>query len=422
MIQIDGISKRYQLRRESHDTLRGMITHRFQNLWKGRKSTSLRKTENYFWALKEVTFDVSEGEVIGIIGRNGAGKSTLLKILSRITPPTQGCVRLKGRVASLLEVGTGFHPELTGRENIFLNGTILGMSRMEIEKKLDEIVAFSEIEKFLDTPIKHYSSGMYVRLAFSVAAHLEPEILIVDEILAVGDVEFQRKSFSKITDIATSGRTVLFVSHNMAAMANLCNRAIVMDEGKSVYIGDAKRAIGFYLDTVKAPPQAISLRDRMDRKGNGIIRFVDLHLRNECGNEINGALMSGDHFSIQLDYCSDNQEQTNPLVAVSLQDTTGVCCLYISTELLGIEIGKVGKCGSFFFDIPRLPLAAGSYSMNLWVSFSREPSDWITNAYVLEVENGDFYGSGRIVPNTHSKFLIDYSFFHELKLGGIVND
>jgi lipopolysaccharide transport system ATP-binding protein len=202
-----------------------------------------------FWALKDVSFEVKRGEVVGIIGRNGAGKSTLLKILSRITEPTEGRVTLRGRVASLLEVGTGFHPELTGRENIFLNGAILGMSKAEIRKKFDEIVAFAEVERFLDTPVKRYSSGMYVRLAFAVAAHLEPEILVVDEVLAVGDAEFQKKCLGKMKDVATGGRTVLFVSHNMGAVQSLCSHGIVLNEGKVQYQGTARQAADLYRES-----------------------------------------------------------------------------------------------------------------------------------------------------------------------------
>jgi lipopolysaccharide transport system ATP-binding protein len=213
-------------------------------------SSHLHSEVENFWALKNVSFEVKQGEVVGVIGRNGAGKSTLLKILSRITEPTEGRITIRGRVASLLEVGTGFHPELTGRENVYLNGAILGMSRAEIRAKFDEIVAFAEVEKFLDTPVKRYSSGMYVRLAFAVAAHLEPEILIVDEVLAVGDIEFQRKCLGKMHDVATGGRTVLFVSHNMAAITSLTEKAALMQAGSCVFFGETQEAVGKYLSSI----------------------------------------------------------------------------------------------------------------------------------------------------------------------------
>lgn len=236
-IRVSGVSKRYEIGKAKDGSLRGTLSSLF-------KSGANQKDE--FWALKDVSFEVKKGEVIGIIGKNGAGKSTLLKILSQITKPTEGRIEINGRVASLLEVGTGFHPELTGRENVYLNGTILGMTRKEVESKFDEIVAFSGVEKFIDTPVKHYSSGMYVRLAFAVAAHLEPEILIIDEVLAVGDAEFQKKCLGKMKDVAGEGRTVLFVSHNMGAVKNLCHRAILLKNGQLNFMGGVEDVIKNY--------------------------------------------------------------------------------------------------------------------------------------------------------------------------------
>lgn len=241
-IIVENLSKRYRIGHAPQaDTLRDALTGGVRALWTRWRGAS--RTEEDFWALRDVSFRVEPGEVVGIIGRNGAGKSTLLKILSRITEPTKGRITLQGRVASLLEVGTGFHPELTGRENIFLNGAILGMSRVEIRKKFDEIVAFAEVERFLDTPVKRYSSGMYVRLAFAVAAHLEPEILIVDEVLAVGDAAFQEKCLRKIRTVAQGGRTVLFVTHNLATMQALCSRAIFLSSGTIDFDGQPSTAV-----------------------------------------------------------------------------------------------------------------------------------------------------------------------------------
>jgi len=247
-IEVTGLSKRYVIEHESrHDSLRDTLHHTARKLWRRFRWGTGFETEE-FWALRDIGFSVQPGDVIGIVGRNGAGKSTLLKILSRITEPTAGSVRLRGRVASLLEVGTGFHPDLTGRENIFLNGAILGMSRAEIRRKFDEIVAFAEIERFLDTPVKRYSSGMYVRLAFAVAAHLEPEILIVDEVLAVGDAEFQDKCLGKMESIARQdARTVLFVSHNMAAVSRFCRRTILLEQGRLAFDGPTDEAVHRYL-------------------------------------------------------------------------------------------------------------------------------------------------------------------------------
>ncbi len=249
-VKLENIGKKYTIyhqNREKYQTLRDTIAAKFGNLF-DKKKLSPKKED--FWALKEINFEIKEGDKVGIIGRNGAGKSTLLKILSRITEPTTGKFTVRGRVASLLEVGTGFHPELTGRENIYLNGSILGMTRNEIKKKFDEIVAFSEVEKFLDTPVKRYSSGMYVRLAFSVAAHLEPEILIVDEVLAVGDASFQKKCLGKMGEIGEGGRTVLFVSHNMEAISRLCNSAILLKNGQIDNYGDTENVIKYYMSNL----------------------------------------------------------------------------------------------------------------------------------------------------------------------------
>ena len=237
-ISILNLSKRYSIGKRKESSLRSTLASVF------KKNNG---SNDSFWALKNISFDINKGDIIGVIGRNGAGKSTLLKVLSKITQPTEGRIEINGRVASLLEVGTGFHPELTGRENIYLNGTLLGMTRKEVAEKLEEIVEFSGVRKFIDTPVKHYSSGMYVRLAFSVAAHLEPEILIIDEVLAVGDAEFQKKCLGKMEDVAGEGRTVIFVSHDLAAVKSLCNKGVVLDNGKVVCYNQIKKAINSYL-------------------------------------------------------------------------------------------------------------------------------------------------------------------------------
>lgn len=247
IIEVRHISKRYNIKNQQpYLTLRDSLSNMFRN-----PKRLFTKEEDYFWALSNLSFDVNKGEILGIIGKNGAGKSTLLKIISRITPPTKGIIKLRGRMASLLEVGTGFHPELTGRENIYLNGAILGMTRRDISNKFDEIVSFSEIDNFLDMPVKHYSSGMYTRLAFSVAAHLDPEILMVDEVLSVGDAAFQKKSLGKMRDVSNIGRTILFVSHNLSAIANLCNKVVYLKNGKIIKIGPPNSVIETYLEDIK---------------------------------------------------------------------------------------------------------------------------------------------------------------------------
>jgi lipopolysaccharide transport system ATP-binding protein len=262
-IKVEGLGKKYLLRhqaggRHRYVALRDVLAGKFKGLLSRKPDGGNSKVEE-FWALKDVSFEIKPGEAVGIIGRNGAGKSTLLKLLSRITEPTEGRIELAGRVASLLEVGTGFHPELTGRENIFLNGAILGMHRAEIKQKFDEIVAFAEVEKFLDTPVKHFSSGMYMRLAFAVAAHLEPEILIVDEVLAVGDIEFQKKCLAKMDDVSHSGRTILFVSHNMDAILRLCSRAILLQAGRVLEAGPVQPVVTRYTTIQLSQPTRVDL-------------------------------------------------------------------------------------------------------------------------------------------------------------------
>src|SRR5690348_4692770 len=307
IISVQNLSKRYVVghrkERSEHLALRDVMVQEMRNA--ARKATDVFRgrqvvqgdTLEEFWALRDVTFEVRQGEVLGIIGRNGAGKSTLLKLLSRITEPTTGRITLRGRVASLLEVGTGFHPELTGRENIYLNGAILGMTRVEIRKKFDEIVAFAEVERFLDTPVKRYSSGMYVRLAFAVAAHLEPEILVVDEVLAVGDVEFQRKCLGKMRDVASKeDRTVLFVSHNMAAVQSLCHSAILLTDGHCTEKGRTHAIVQKYLKEMNRLA-IMPLSQRVDREGSGDLRFVSVTLEGRHKSEV-AAFQCGDEATL----------------------------------------------------------------------------------------------------------------------------
>jgi lipopolysaccharide transport system ATP-binding protein len=290
MIHVEGIGKRYRLGQSiRHDTLRDAIMHRFRGS-RGSQNSLERGFEEPFWALKDVSFEVSEGEVVGIIGKNGAGKSTLLKILSRITPPTKGRVRLRGRVASLLEVGTGFHPELSGRENIYMNGAILGMRRQEIREKFDEIVSFAEVEKFLDTPVKRYSSGMYVRLAFAVAAHLEPEILLVDEVLAVGDAEFQKKALGKMSRVVEQGRTVLFVSHNMAAVSRLCGKGILLEGGSIKLEGRSDQVVHAYLTSNHQGSAHRRWDEISEAPGDDVVRLREVSVHDERGEQ-------SDHFN-----------------------------------------------------------------------------------------------------------------------------
>lgn len=281
IVRVEGLSKQYFLgsRESAYDTLRESVVEAMRSPLKRLRTANGQRNRETIWALQNVSFEVAPGEVLGIIGRNGAGKSTLLKVLSRITQPTSGRVELFGRVASLLEVGTGFHPELTGRENIYLNGAVLGMKRTDIERKFDQIVEFSELEKFLDTPVKRYSSGMYMRLAFAVASHLEPEILVVDEVLAVGDAQFQKKCLGKISNVATQGRTVLFVSHNMIAVQSLCQRVVWLDQGEVIKHGTTNSVVSDYLNFGSTRQLEESWDDLETAPGNDIVRLHRVRVR-----------------------------------------------------------------------------------------------------------------------------------------------
>ena len=405
IIRVQDLSKLYYLgaSNASYSTIRESVMELAR-----RPLRYLRRTEPppSIWALKDVSFEVMPGEVVGIIGRNGAGKSTLLKVLSRITEPTTGRVELFGRVASLLEVGTGFHAELTGRENIFLNGSILGMGRREIEAKFDEIVAFAEVDKFIDTPVKRYSSGMYVRLAFAVAAHLEPEILIVDEVLAVGDAAFQKKCLGRMRDVASTGRTVLFVSHNMAAVSSLCTQAMVLWEGKVEYpLGEVEEAVQKYLTQVHKITKT-KLAERTDRKGDGRVHIQDFVMCDRDGNELE-YLASGQEIDFRIYYSSTENNLENVSVAIGLTSHTGAFVSMLGNQMAGETFQVVGRNGFFSCKLRKLPLAPGSYTANLIVRSNDVILDWIQQAATIVVEPGDFFGTGRMPPSTHGGVLLE---------------
>lgn len=305
IVRVEGLSKQYRLglRDAAYETLRESLVEAIRAPLTRLRGRNGKRTPETIWALKDVSFEVAPGEVLGIIGRNGAGKSTLLKVLSRITEPTTGRAELFGRVASLLEVGTGFHPELTGRENIYLNGAVLGMKKAEIERKFNQIVEFSELEKFLDTPVKRYSSGMYMRLAFAVASHLEPEILVVDEVLAVGDAQFQKKCLGKMSNVAMEGRTVLFVSHNMIAVQSLCQRAIWLDQGKIIENGPARNVVSKYLTSATGESRLLNevWDDVESAPGNDIVRLHRISVRHEQA-DASGFLTMKSPFQIEIEY------------------------------------------------------------------------------------------------------------------------
>jgi lipopolysaccharide transport system ATP-binding protein len=400
-IRVENLSKRYRVDhlegRAPYRTLREDLLRLLAKPWHWFRRRSSRQRED-FWALKEVCFEVQPREVIGIIGRNGAGKSTLLKILSRITKPTAGLVRLRGRVGSLLEVGTGFHPELTGRENIFLNGVILGMSRREVLRRFDEIVAFAEIEQFLDTPVKRYSSGMYVRLAFAVAAHLEPEILIVDEVLAVGDLAFQKKCLGKMHDVTHQGRTILFVSHNMAAIKSLCSRGLLLQAGRLAYDGKVNEAVAVYQSSVTATDNGGTglIPDDLPRQwSTSDARLRSVQLADRSGQVVN-QLYFGQPFRIKLTF-DVLKHLPETVLEVGIATPEGTRVTY-SSNIDGGRPPASFPCGrhtvALDVDVVLLP---GGYTLELGIHHRNGLTiDWVERALDFTVLNvsesgGDCY-------------------------------
>jgi len=424
VIRAEGLGKKYTIQHaqsERYSTVRDSLSHQAAALgrWanpftlvgqirRGRRHAAHEHQhgEEDFWALKDVSFEIRRGERVGIIGRNGAGKSTLLKILSRITEPTTGRVEIRGRVASLLEVGSGFHPELTGRENIFLNGAVLGMTRREIRSKFDEIVDFAEVEKFLDTPVKRYSSGMYVRLAFAVAAHLEPEILIVDEVLAVGDASFQKKCLGKMEDVAEKeGRTVIFVSHQIAAIRNLCSQGLVLDHGALAFSGGVQESVDSYIlgtqDLFVSP-----LKERKDRKGTGALRFVELVAKTANGRPV----QSGDDVEIAIAVMNSEAKPIRDVViSLDICDQVGTIVLMHRSSFQGMYFTVNPGRSTISCIIKRLPLCSGSYQINLFAAIQDVHAlDWISEAGRLQVEAGNYFGSGVNGMPSHCKVLNEH--------------
>jgi lipopolysaccharide transport system ATP-binding protein len=415
-IQSKDLGKRYQIgERAQYTALRDVLTDAlyapFRRLF-GNSQFAIRNSQSdHIWALKDVSFDIKHGEVVGIIGHNGAGKTTLLKILSRIADPTEGCVDIYGRLGSLLEVGTGFHGELTGRENIYLNGAILGMRKAEVDRKFDEIVAFSEIERFIDTPVKHYSAGMWVRLAFAVAAHLDPEILLLDEVLAMGDAGFQKKCLKKMGEVGQGGRTVLLVSHNMAAVTNLCERAILLKAGRIVRDGPAPVVVREYLESF-GDGGGISLEDRMDRYGSGRLRITNISLEDATGRPVR-CFRSGEAGRLVIQYRGTGEQSfRNVLVSLALFSPWGEKVCELETTYTGDHFDVIAPRGRFICQIPRLPLQAGNYQLTIRVcEGERIYLDLVQNAGQIRVEKGDFFGTGRL-PDTGT-ILVDHSWRYE---------
>ena len=417
VIRAENLGKSYIIgheKRERYTALRDVLTNKARQIagktrqiFKGGQLIVGNELEE-FWALKDLNFEIHQGDRVGIIGRNGAGKSTLLKVLSRITEPTTGKVHIKGRVASLLEVGTGFHPELTGRENIFLNGAILGMSQAEIKRKFDEIVDFSGVEKFLDTPVKRYSSGMYVRLAFAVAANLEPEILVIDEVLAVGDAEFQKKCLGKMEDVSKNdGRTVLFVSHNLSAIKNLCSTGCLLSSGMLQTFGDIDSTILKYQNSMNSFME-YSLNERTDRSGNGLFRFTNILIKNK-ENQIIDNTLSGEPLWVELYYTYTAQINLNKMIiAVHFCDEIG----QLIGSFISDEIGKINfheDENKIILKIPSLMLRGGKYFLKIVAAHEYTTTKYICdnvdNATSILVFPVDFWKSGKTNRQMNSAFF-----------------
>lgn len=354
-----------------------------------------KKDGGFIWALNDVNLEVAEQEVVGIIGRNGAGKSTLLKVLSRITYPTRGSIEVKGQMASMLEVGTGFHQELTGRENIYLNGSIMGMKKKQTDRKIDEIVEFAGVEKFIDTPIKRYSSGMRLRLGFAVAAHLDPDVLLVDEVLAVGDAAFQKKCLDTMDDMQRGGRTVLFVSHNMAAIESLCSRVIWIDGGRVVADGETRQIIQDYMATFATAGQGqADLAKIESRGGNGHGRITGFEIFDTDGN-LKTLICSGDAMTMRV-YFTIHEPIADLHVGVTFTNDLGALVTGINNWMSGDAITNIGV-GKYYIDLDldMINLMPNNYHLTLWLKTAGQEFDVLENCVTLEIETSDYYGSGR---------------------------
>ncbi len=394
-IHIEGLSKEYHRGK----IRRGDIRSSLSSWW-----TGLGKKKEAFYALRDIDLDVQEGDVVGIVGPNGAGKSTLLKLLSRITFPTKGRITIHGTLSSMLEVGTGFHPELTGRENIFLNGSIIGMQREEIARKLDSIVDFSGLEAFLDTPVKHYSSGMYVRLAFSVASHLEPDILLIDEVLAVGDQDFRKKCMARLMNVSGQGRTILIVSHQMSYLRELCQKGIYLHQGQIQHQGQINETIQHYIQHF-GQQKNISLQEREDRRGSGVVRLTHIEVTDTDGHSL-PVVASGQEvvFTLRL---NATKEEYDVRVQMEVYNMYGQMCFVANNTVSNHSLPNIRGEHKMQCTISRLPLNAGIYFVNLNIYASNKLADEIINVLELNVEPGMFYKTGNL-PKANTGILVEY--------------
>ncbi len=417
VVEVENLTKIYQLgvlQQRLNQTFRenvsSAIASPFRRIqaWLKHEYAERYPNVDSIYALKNVSFEIKQGEVVGVIGRNGAGKSTLLKILSRITEPSEGYAEIRGCVGSLLEVGTGFHPELTGRENIYLNGAILGMKKLEIEKKFDEIVSFAELERFLDTPVKHYSSGMYVRLAFAVAAFLEPDVLLVDEVLAVGDSSFQKKCIGKMTEVAKEGRTILFVSHNLTAIENLCSRSLLLDSGRLVFSGETLKTIQTYLQGHSRPSDE-AIDERTDRSGSGVIRITGISVEsvNHSGTSI---IRSGDSLRIRISYRAERPVKDARFL-VGFYDPMNTPLFRADSQTMESMAGTLSANGCVVCETGAFNLTPGPCYVNVAVSVGGDLADHLVQAAVLDIEPSDFYSSGRLFQRRECLYLLPQKWY-----------
>ena len=418
-INVQGLSKKYFIEnvkkhKQKNLGLRENLLLPFRMLRHIGESSFFNKDQNCIWALKDINFSVRHGEKVGIIGRNGAGKSTLLKIFSRLVYPTEGETRIRGRVTSLLEVGTGFNDNFTGRENVYMNAALYGLNRAEINDKFDDVVEFSGVGKFLDTKMKFYSSGMRMRLAFSVAAHLDPDILLLDEVLAVGDIAFQQKCLERVEGLASGGRTIVFVSHNMSAIVKFCDRVIWLQDGKIVYDGEVTEGVKLYQDEpLSEEDQDLGLRK--DRRGSGIVKYTKVSIlddeMNACEN-----VRTGQNINIALDYRADESFEEPPRdvkACIIIQDNEQNRLFGLPSEILTADLSNIGSTGRFICRINRLPVIPGVYDMTISLLIDRRLADKVTNAYKLIVLEDDYYGTGLLPRHTMGRVCVDFNWVLE---------
>lgn len=396
-IIIEHVSKTYQRGK----VRRGDIRSSMASWWSG-----LGKEKEEFDALKDINLTIQQGDVVGIIGPNGAGKSTLLKLLSRITFPSKGRITIHGTLSSMLEVGTGFHPELTGRENIFLNGAIIGMKREEVARKLDSIVAFSGLADFLDTPVKHYSSGMYVRLAFSVASHLEPDILLIDEVLAVGDQEFRKQCMDKMLDVSNQGRTIIMVSHQMSYLKDLCHTGVYLHAGSVLFQGSIDDTINHYVHHY-GETKRTAISDRIDRRGTGSVKLAALEMLDQNGYPLH-LLTAGSPVRIRLQLDLHVANAYDVVIQLEFLDIYGQLCFVANNSMSNHSIPKINDPLTIECLVPKFPLNTGTYFINTAIYVSNQLSDEVLNATDFEVAPGLFYGTGKLPP-PHKGLLVEYS-------------